>query len=66
MFHEVHPDVYYPNDDPAVDILASKQTRARHRHEGKGCPYLKVGGRILYKGSDILAYLEANKIETAA
>lgn len=61
----VDPIAFYGNDAPELDVLGSKQTRNRHRSEGKGCPFIKVGGRVVYRGSDVLAYLEENTIKTA-
>ena len=56
----------YSAHAPELEVLGSKQTRARHRHEGKGCKFIKAGGRVLYRGADVLAYLEACTIETEA
>ncbi len=66
MFPKIDPDVTYEALNPALDVLGKAQTRARHRHEGKGCPFIKLGGRVLYRGSDVLAHLAENTVETAA
>ncbi len=59
----IDPDKHYPNSDPELDVvLGERQTRNRHRHEGVGCPYYKLGSRIVYRGADVLAYLEANRV----
>ncbi len=60
----IDPNKHYPNNAEELDVLGEPQTRARHRHEGIGCPYYKLGSRIIYRGSDVLAYLEAHRIET--
>ena len=62
----IEPDKFYPADAPELDVLGAKQTRARHRHEGKGCPYFKVGSRVFYRGSDVLAYVNERRVETEA
>ncbi len=59
----IDPNAHYPNSDPELDVvLGERQTRNRHRHEGVGCPYYKLGSRIVYRGADLLAYLEANRV----
>ena len=46
---------YLPGE---LTAIASKQTLARWRHEGKGPAYLKVGGRIAYPGEALNDWLE--------
>lgn len=36
------------------------------RYKGRGLPYIKLGGLIRYRASDIEAYLEANTIRPGA
>lgn len=55
----------YENKDPQLDKLALPQTRAKWRHEGRGPAYIKSGSRVLYKGSDILSWLESRRVPTA-
>ena len=62
----IEPEKFYPADAPELDVLGAKQTRARHRHEGKGCPYFKVGSRVFYRGADVLDYVAGCRIETEA
>ena len=38
----------------------SLRTLDRERSEGKGCPYVRLGARILYRRSDIERYIEAH------
>lgn len=63
---QINPDNYYPPDAPEMRILGAVQTLARWRHEMKGPPFTKSGSRVLYRGSDVLAYLEANRVETGS
>ena len=37
----------------------SPRTLDRERAEGRGCPFIRLGGRILYRRADIEHYLEA-------
>jgi hypothetical protein len=38
----------------------SIRTLDRERAEGRGCPFVKIGGRVLYRRSDIERFIEAN------
>jgi excisionase family DNA binding protein len=42
----------------------SKSTLEKMRLEGRGPRYLKLGGRCVYRRSDLDAYLEAAVVET--
>jgi hypothetical protein len=56
------------NDEYLTEREASKlskhalPTLRNHRHLGRGFPYIKVGRKVLYRKSDILATLEAHRI----
>ncbi len=39
----------------------SRSSMQRLKHRGAGPPYAVVGGRILYRWSDVEAWFEANK-----
>lgn len=65
-FPPIDPKAYYDASAPELDVLGKPQTRNRHRCEGTGCPYIKIGGRVVYRGSDVLDYLAARTIATAA
>jgi len=62
MFTEIDPDTYYEALSPALNVLGKPQTRARHRHEGKGCPYIKLDHRIIYHGKVVLEHLAENTV----
>jgi excisionase family DNA binding protein len=38
----------------------SLRTLDRERADGRGCPYVRLGARILYRRSDIDRYMEAH------
>ena len=57
---------YYTPDAPELRVLGAVQTLARWRHEGKGPAYSKSGSRIVYRGADVLAWLEARRVQTDA
>lgn len=51
---------------PVLKTLAARQTLAQWRNEQRQLPYYKVGSRVFYKGSDILAFIEKNRVEPQA
>lgn len=60
----IETDRYYPTDAPELTIIASRQTLAKWRHQGRGPSYLKSGARVLYKGSDLLTWLDRQRVDT--
>jgi Helix-turn-helix domain len=38
----------------------SPRTVERERETGRGCPYVRLGGRVLYRRADIYRYIEQN------
>ena len=54
---------YYLTTDPELELLGSPAALARQRSIGQGPKYLKVGRRILYRGCDLIAYLEQCVVE---
>lgn len=60
------PAKYYRPQDPELRILGAIQTLARYRCEGIGPDFVKLnGGRILYKGEALNAWLESGTVETS-
>ena len=63
---KIVPDHHYQPNAPELRQIAKPQTLARWRHEGIGPAYVKAGGRrILYRGIDLLDWLQSHRIETA-
>lgn len=56
-------EVYRPSDD-AMRLIATKGTLAVWRHERRGPKYIRLGGRVLYRGSDLNAWLDERVVET--
>lgn len=48
--------------DPALLVLGSRSTLAHWRSAGRGPAFIKLGGRIAYRGSDLNAWLRARTI----
>lgn len=62
----INPEQYYRPTAKELRDIAAVQTLAVWRHAGKGPPFIKSGSRVLYRGSDILSWLDAQRVETAA
>lgn len=60
---KIDPDIYYRPQETELRQIAATQTLAAWRHQGRGPAYTLSGSRVLYKGVDLLAWLDANRIE---
>ena len=58
MHNGFQPDRYYRTDAPELAILASRGTLAQWRHRGEGPRYVRFGNRVLYRGVDLIAWLD--------
>lgn len=60
---ESAPDSMLFNQNTLAAILdCSTQLLERNRWAGVGVPYIKIGGKVLYRKSDVLAFLQQQKI----
>ena len=60
---ESAPDSMLFNQNTLAAILnCSTQLLERNRWAGEGAPYLKIGGKVLYRKSDVLEFLQQQKI----
>ena len=64
--HRFEDDRYYKTDDPALAVIATRGTMSQWRHRGEGPRYVRLGGRILYRGRDINAWLDERIVEPTA
>jgi hypothetical protein len=55
------PDVAR-DTEVAEYIGATRGSLAQDRHRRRGIPYVRIGGRIRYLRSDVLAYLDENRV----
>lgn len=46
------------------EITVSTATLAQHRSRGTGPKFVKAGGRVLYRWSDVDAWLDANTYQS--
>ena len=63
QFARFETDRYYRPGDPALDTIASRGTLATWRWAGLGPRYTKFGHRILYRGSDLNAWLDERVVQ---
>ncbi len=57
--HPERPDTALPAEVAQV-LRTTEGGLAQLRYRGNGPKFIKVGGRVLYRWSDIYAYLDAN------
>ena len=60
------PETYYRPDDPALRIIGAETTLRVWRCKGRGPAYHKVGGKVLYRGAELNAYLDSCIIRPTA
>lgn len=56
-FYAAHPDTYFKQPTLCAVLHCSPALAERDRWAGTGVPFIKIGRRVLYKKSDVLAYL---------
>jgi hypothetical protein len=62
------PDLFetdrnYVLGDPELDIIGDRDKLAQWRHKMKGPAFYKLGRKVIYRGSDLNAWAEANRID---
>lgn len=57
----IDPDAFYPSQSAAEALGVSEHTMRRSRWSGDGIPYSKLGQRVFYRGSDIIAALDKSR-----
>jgi hypothetical protein len=55
-------DVLLDTGEYAEMVGISAGTAANQRSAGTGCPYIKLGGRVLYRLSDLRDFLAQNRV----
>ena len=53
----------YRATDPEMRAIASPGVLSQWRFRGRGPIYLKASGKIFYPGEDLIAWLNANRVE---
>ncbi|QTN34677.1 helix-turn-helix transcriptional regulator [Cognatishimia activa] len=62
----IEADRFYSPCAPELNTVAAKQTLAKWRSAGKGPAYIKSGSRVLYKGADVLEWLQERRVQPNA
>jgi len=60
---KIDPQKLYRPVDPEMQILGKQQTLANWRSKGQGPAFIRAGGRILYHGTDLITWIETNRIQ---
>lgn len=55
---------YLPGD-PELDLIGDRAKLAQWRHKGMGPAYYKLGRKIIYRGADLNAWADANRVNPA-
>ncbi len=56
----------YVLGDPELDLIGSREKLAQWRHRNVGPAYFKLGKKVIYRGVDLNAWAEAQRVEPAA
>jgi len=54
----------YVLGDPELDLVGDRAKLAQWRHKGIGPAFYRLGRKIVYRGADLNAWAEANRVET--
>lgn len=53
----------YTLADAELELIGDREKLAQWRHKGVGPAYYRLGRKIIYKGSDLNIWAEANRVE---
>ncbi|MDP2492576.1 MerR family transcriptional regulator [Shimia thalassica] len=53
--------IFFP-DDPELRVLGTVEKLAQWRHRNRGPAFIRIGRRIGYHGTDLNAYLSAQRV----
>ena len=54
---------YLPETEVSEIIKRSVHTLRKDRHQGKGLPYVKLGGQVLYRRIDVDEYMANHVVQ---
>lgn len=66
MAHLFEQDRNYVLGDPELNLIGDREKLAQWRHKGLGPAYYKLGRKIVYRGADLNAWAEAQRVETGS
>lgn len=53
----------YVLGDADLDLIGDREKLAQWRHKGVGPAFYRLGRKIIYRGEDLNAWAEANRVE---
>ena len=56
----------YVLGDEELNILGDREKLAQWRHKGVGPAFYRMGRKIVYRGSDLNAWADAQRVEPSA
>ncbi len=63
MAHLFEQNRNYILGDAELELLGDRTKLAQWRHKNMGPPFYRLGRKIVYRGSDLNAWAEANRVE---
>lgn len=66
MSYGFDPDRLYRATDPEMRAIASPGVLNQWRFHGRGPVYVKAGTKVFYAGRDLIAWLDASRVEPSA
>lgn len=55
----------YVLGDPELEIIGNREKLAQWRHKGIGPAFYRLGRKIVYRGEDLNAWAQANRVDTS-
>lgn len=55
----------YVLGDDELNLIGDRDKLAQWRHKGMGPAFYRLGRKIVYRGADLNAWAEANRVEPA-
>lgn len=49
--------------DPELELIGDRAKLAQWRHRGTGPAFYRLGRKIIYRGADLNAWTEANRVD---
>jgi hypothetical protein len=64
-------DIFEPNrsyvlGDTELEVIGDREKLAQWRHKGMGPAYYRLGRKIVYRGIDLNAWADANRVDPCA
>ena len=63
MANLFEPNRNYVLGDPELDVIGPREKLAQWRHKGTGPAFYRLGRKIIYRGEDLNAWAEAQRVE---